>query len=224
MSNGGRIFVCFYHYLIWGGGGMLIFCLGVVHAGDIRVSIVDQSSIPIVDAYVELVAQNGSGRAEPKDGIIDQIDKEFVPLVSAMPVGSTVHFPNSDNIQHQIYSFSKTKTFELPLFAKNDTQKVLFSSPGIVHMGCNIHDWMLSYLYVYESKWFMQTDTKGSVDFSELPEGTYTLRVWSPRLKNNRDAVESTITIGETDNPAVSQTIKIRKEIRRLPRKESGGY
>ena len=203
---------------------MLFFCIGIVYAGDIRISVVDKSSLPVTDAYVEMVAESGEGRAVATTGSIDQVDKEVVPLFSAISVGSTVHFPNSDNIKHQIYSFSKTKSFELPLFAKNDTQKVQFTDPGVVHMGCNIHDWMLSYLYVYESQWFAQTDAAGVVSFVALPEGNYTLRVWSPRLKNNREAVESKVHITKEENAPISQMIKVRSDIRRLPRREGGGY
>ena len=202
---------------------MLFFLLDVVFAGEIRISVLNQSAQPVGDAYVELIAEQGLGKAVAKDGVIDQVDKEFVPLVSAVPVGSTVHFPNSDNIQHQIYSFSKTKPFELPLFAKNDTQKVQFGTSGIVHMGCNIHDWMLSYLYVYESQWFAQVDSSGSVSFSDLPKGNYTLRIWSPRLKNNRVPVEKAIQIEEGANASQSHTIKTIAKIRRIPRQE-GSY
>ena len=192
------------------------------YSAEITISVMDQKSNAVIDGYVELYALSGTEVATPATGTIDQIDKEFTPLVSAVPVGSTVFFPNSDNIQHQIYSFSKSKPFDLPLFAKNDTQKVVFENAGIIHMGCNIHDWMLSFLYVYESKFFGQTNNRGNISFSDLPDGDYELRVWSPRLKNNRKAVTQTISIPQTTT--ITQTIKVRKKIRRKPRLENDEY
>ena len=82
-----------------------------------NVHVVDKSGAPIQDAYVELIPKKEPATVQPKDKvIIDQVDKEFVPMVSAVPVGTTVFFPNSDNIQHQIYSFSSAKNFDLPLY------------------------------------------------------------------------------------------------------------
>ena len=133
-------------------------------------------------------------------------------------------FPNSDNIQHQIYSFSKAKSFDLPLFEKNESQSVLFEQAGIVQMGCNIHDWMLAFLYIYESEFFQQTNTSGIAHFANIKEGEYVLRVWSPRLKKNRVPVEVDITVIAGVNPDYTQEIKVRKKIRRKPRIEDEDY
>ena len=122
---------------------MFILLLIRLHAAELTISVVDKKSKAVADAYVELVAKDKSHRVKAKKGTIDQVDKEFDPLLSAVPVGSQVAFPNSDNIQHQIYSFSKAKSFDLPLFEKNESKSVLFEQAGIVQMGCNIHDWML---------------------------------------------------------------------------------
>lgn len=203
---------------------MIFLWVRTIFAADIHISVVDKRSTSVLDAYVELISIDGTGRAQKKEAVIDQVDKEFVPLVSAVPMGSTVLFPNSDNIQHQIYSFSKSKSFELPLFAKNEKNTVEFPLSGIVHMGCNIHDWMLSYLYVYESQWFTQVNAEGKASFTGIKEGTYTLRVWSPRLKNNRVPVETEVLIRDGAVQNVEQVIKIRKKIRRRPRNEEDEY
>src|ERR1700704_3875919 len=71
---------------------------------------------------------------------VDQVDKQFVPYVKAIFVGSTVRFPNSDNIRHQVYSFSQPKKFELPLYSGTDAPPIIFDKPGVVVLGCNIHD------------------------------------------------------------------------------------
>ena len=91
-------------------------------------------------------------------------------------------------------------------------------------MGCNIHDWMLSYLYVYESQWFEAVDKEGKASFSGVAPGTYMLRVWSPRMKNNRSILEEEIVVHDGENPALEQRLKVRKKIRRKPRVEGDEY
>ena len=96
------------------------------------------------------------GRAGPlpeKPGreIVDQINLEFVPHVKPVVVGSPVYFPNKDDVRHHVYSFSPAKRFELPLYSGTPAAPVVFDRPGIVAIGCNIHDWMLGYIYVAET-------------------------------------------------------------------------
>ena len=193
-------------------------------AADIQIQLVDKKGKAVADAFVELIAKDGSNRATPTSLIIDQIDKEFKPMISAAPVGSTIQFPNSDNIQHQIYSFSKTKKFDLPLFSKNESKKVVFSTAGIVNMGCNIHDWMLAYLYVYESRFLQQSSASGIATFSNLPAGAYELRIWSPRLRNTQQAIQADLQLQDGSNSTSQQQLNVRKKIRKKPRIEDDEY
>ena len=200
------------------------FLLCGAQAAEIQIQLVDKKGKGVIEAYVELLAKDGSHRATAKEGIIDQVDKEFVPLISAIPKGTTITFPNSDNIQHQIYSFSKPKKFDLPLLAKNETKKITFENTGIVSLGCNIHDWMLSYIYIYESEFFATSNKEGVASFSNIPAGDYTLRIWSARMKSNSDFIIQDVTITDNDNPMITQQLKVRKKIRKKPRIEDGEY
>ena len=198
----------------------MIFAFNAL-AADISIVVLDQKSTPVANSYIELYTPS-LPPPTPQEAVIDQVDKEFVPLYSAVPIGSTVSFPNSDNIQHQIYSFSKIKPFDLPLYEGSHTEKITFTKAGILQMGCNIHDWMLSFLYIYESPLFAQSNQQGLVTFTDLPIGEYELRIWSPLLKNNRKIVIQTIHV--TQNQTFTQTIKVRKKIRRKPRLENTSY
>lgn len=151
-------------------------------AAGIEVKINDRSDKPLADAIV--FAEPSSGKA-PKgklSAIMDQIDKEFVPLVLAVQTGTAVAFPNKDNTRHQVYSFSTTKKFDLKLYAGTPAEPVVFDKPGLVTLGCNIHDWMLAYVYVVDTPWFGKTDAKGVAKIAELPAGDYTLKAWHPNL------------------------------------------
>ena len=200
----------------------ILILLSVSFAYDVQV--VDKSGAPIQDAYVELIPKNGVVNPQSKDKmIIDQVDKEFVPMVSAVPVGTTVFFPNSDNIQHQIYSFSSAKNFDLPLYGSSDVNSILFDKSGIVSMGCNIHDWMLAYVYIYESIYFKSTNGDGLASFENLPEADYTLRIWSPRLRSPKSVLELDLSVNK-ETVMTKQTLNVRKSIRKPPRIEDKEY
>jgi hypothetical protein len=93
-----------------------------------------------------------------------------------------VDFPNSDSIKHHVYSFSKAKTFELQLYKELNAEPLLFSTQGSVELGCNIHDWMLGYIFVVDTPYVGKTDMQGNLTL-ELPDGEYQLDVWHPRIQ-----------------------------------------
>ena len=78
-----------------------------------------------------------------------------------IPVHSTVQFPNSDAISHQVYSFSSARQFQLPLYRGKPYPPVQFDQPGVVTLGCNIHDNMLAYIVVTAAPFFGRTDADG---------------------------------------------------------------
>jgi len=101
----------------------------------------------------------------------------FVPHILPIQTGTAVTFPNSDNVRHQVYSFSAAKKFQLPLYAGTPAAPVVFDKPGVVTLGCNIHDHMSAYLVVVDTPYFALT-VAGRGELSSLPEGKYDVRVW----------------------------------------------
>jgi plastocyanin len=114
--------------------------------------------------------------------VMDQINMQFVPDVLVIQSGSSVDFPNSDQIQHQVYSFSAPKKFQLSLYAGHKYPPVQFDRAGLVTVGCNIHDSMLAYIYVTDSPYFGKSDEHGMLVLHDLPAGSYTLTAWHPQL------------------------------------------
>jgi hypothetical protein len=108
---------------------------------------------------------------------LDQVNKRFVPRVTVVRTGTTVTFPNSDRIRHQVYSFSHAKTFSLKLYAGSPSTPVIFDHPGLVVLGCNIHDFMVAFVGVVDSPYFAKTPDNGLVTL-DLPSGRYRLRAW----------------------------------------------
>ena len=118
-----------------------------------------------------------------RTAVMDQRQMQFVPNVLVVQTGSAVDFPNSDQIEHQVYSFSPAKRFELSLYAGHKYPPVLFDRAGLVVLGCNIHDTMIGYIYVTDSPFFGRTDVAGRLQLHKLPAGGYTLLVWHPGMQ-----------------------------------------
>jgi plastocyanin len=160
-------------------------------------------------------------RPEPPDAVIDQVDREFVPFVSAVPTGTRVHFPNSDNIHHHVYSFSPAKRFELPLYADQPQAPVLFDQPGLVALGCNIHDDMLAYLYVVDTPHVAVTGGDGAARLADLPAGPYRVQVWHPLLKDKEEPVRR-VTVAPGDDLRLDIELNLKRDWR--PKRRPTNY
>jgi plastocyanin len=200
--------------------------VGAATAVEINAMVRDQTNEPVADAVVVAVRGGGAPAAvRPGREVVDQIDKEFVPYVKAVVVGSAVSFPNKDNIRHHVYSFSPAKTFELPLYIGTPAQPVMFDKPGVVTIGCNIHDWMIAYIYVAETPYFGTTRKPGTVKLENLPPGTYAVRVWHPRMQGTEESTSRSVTVGAAPVD-VSWQLMLRQDLRprRAPVPGQRGY
>lgn len=154
---------------------------------------VDDGREPVADAVVSLHGAPPSGASAT--AVMDQRDSTFVPGVLPVQVGTTVSFPNSDTVQHQVYSFSPAKPFELPLYAGTPLAPVTFDRAGVVVVGCNIHDWMIGHIVVLDTPHFAKTDARG-VARIELPAGSYRLQAWHARQADAPAPREVTVAEG----------------------------
>lgn len=153
-------------------------CLPKVNAS-ISMQVVDQQGKPLADAVVELIVADADPTQAPK-GTMTQQGLMFVPYVLAVQAGTAVEFPNLDKTRHHVYSFSETKVFELKLYAGKPEKPVLFDKPGIVVLGCNIHDHMQAFVYVGTSPYVAVSNEQGQVQFAKEPTGTVKVRLWHP--------------------------------------------
>jgi len=149
----------------------------------------------------------------PVNAVMDQIDRAFVPDLLVIPTGSTVAFPNSDSVSHQIYSFSPAKKFQLPLYRGKPYPPVRFERPGLVTLGCNIHDSMLAYVLVTDAPYFGRTDAGGSWS-ADVPRGTYRVTVWHPRMGEGAE-IEREVIVEDADR--ASLTLRLAKPLRPVP-------
>lgn len=114
---------------------------------------------------------------------MDQIDKQFAPQVLVVKKNQTVSFPNSDDIRHHLYSFSKPKPFEFKMFKGGVSKQLTFDQAGIVVLGCNIHDQMVGYIYVADKEFTVMTNDQG---IAELPSAGLAVQLWHSKLSANK--------------------------------------
>lgn len=189
----------------------------------LNVQLNDVDGEAIGEAVIEILLpeQMRSMYQSSADIIVDQADKEFVPNVSTVVVGNRVSFPNSDDILHHVYSFSSINTFNIPLFGKSnqDDYSQVFETAGVVEIGCNIHDWMLAYVYVAESSLNSISSEEGQAVLENIPSGTFELRIWHPRLREDDIAITQTIELVNGEQLNLDFTLELQRDrrIRRAP-------
>ncbi|NLQ16928.1 methylamine utilization protein [Marinomonas sp. M1K-6] len=177
---------------------LMLLCFASSSWAEMILTIVDQDDLPVVGAVVSLPGHVVS--TPTKVAVMDQIDESFVPRVLVVQKGQFVSFPNSDDIRHHVYSFSEPKRFEIKLYKGSDMPPVLFDKPGLVALGCNIHDDMIGYIVVADNSLTLKTDANGQVRLPAKPGDSALL--WSERTL---DGVGATQKISLT----YDQTVKL---------------
>ncbi|MAL03643.1 MAG: methylamine utilization protein [Arenimonas sp.] len=157
-------------------------------AGQLHVQVTADGA-PLEGAVLSL---HGGDAAVPGQAVMDQRNTAFEPGVLVIEAGTAVSFPNSDTVRHQVYSFSPAKPFELPLYSGTPPEPVVFDVPGVVVVGCNIHDWMIGWIVVLDTPHHARSDAGGLARL-EVPDGAYRLQAWHPRLAG--DAVVRDVTV-----------------------------
>jgi plastocyanin len=137
-----------------------------------------------------------SGKTFPKPDkplTIDQKSLLFQPHILAVPVGGTVEFRNSDNIQHNIFwpsiSGNKKLGHNLGTWPKGQTRSFQFDTPGVVPLLCNVHPEMSAYVVVTPTPYFAETDLSGNFKIANVPDGSYTVTAWHEGYKNQSKPV-----------------------------------
>lgn len=169
-----------------------------LHAAELTVMATDMQGAPVARAVVTL--SSSALNAQPHSGKdeIDQVDTQFVPHILVVPVNTSVSFPNSDNTRHQVYSFSAVKRFSTNLFSGREAEPVQFEQPGLVPIGCNIHDRMHAYIYVTSAPRYVLSDEQGIARFSDLPTGDYRVEALHP-WQVQEGSAQQALAISATD-------------------------
>jgi len=146
---------------------------------------VEVDSRGVLEGAVVVARALGGQQAErpmPEKLAMTQINRQFEPFILAVPLNVPVEFPNRDSTAHHVYSFSPAGSFELPLYKGETPAPITFTQTGVVPLGCNIHDWMIGYIYVVDSPFYTQL-ANSAARFDDLPGGDYEISIWHPALE-----------------------------------------
>ena len=164
----------------------------VLLAATLTAQVRDPRGAGVAEAVVYAVPDRPMPLAK-RTAVMDQKNRTFVPHVLPIQVGTAVKFPNSDDIRHQVYSFSPAKTFQLPLYKGTPANPIVFDTPGVATLGCNIHDRMSAYIVVVDTPYFATTGRDGRTTLANVAAGRYTVRVWYPDMRAEPAPVALTV-------------------------------
>ncbi|WP_166253017.1 methylamine utilization protein [Marinobacter salicampi] len=167
-------------------------------AGTVELRFGDETGAPLPDVVVvvEVNSRARQGEVDTKASTgpglftVSQMNRAFDPALTVIPQGAEVAFPNNDNTQHHVYSFSTPKPFNIELYADQPEAPVLFDKPGVVELGCNIHDQMQAFIVVTDSAHVARSGAAGIARLEVPAElmssaGELQVKVWHSRLADN---------------------------------------
>lgn len=188
-----------------------------LYATGISIIFSDNEGQPVEDAVFTLTPTGevtSQVVADTTPAIMVQNGKQFYPHVLPVRTGTSVSFPNKDDLLHHVYSFTKTKRFEISLYAGTPVNPLQFDKSGVVPLGCNIHDWMLAYIYVTDAPYFTKSNNLGVAVIHNIPAGQYQLQIWHPRIKDNKTYQNQTISVTNNITTNLKFTLQLKRNRR----------
>ncbi|HVR39035.1 MAG TPA: methylamine utilization protein [Thermoanaerobaculia bacterium] len=184
-----------------------IFVSVAAQAASLTVTVRDARGTVLRDAVVYAIPERKEPAAK-QTATMDQKNRMFVPHVLPIQTGTAVRFPNSDDIRHQVYSFSSPKPFQLPLYRGTPAQPVVFDKAGVVSLGCSIHDRMSAFIVIVDTPYFQKSAVNGAAALTGLRPGKYTVRLWHSDMRAEPPA--QIVTVSDDDRLALSFAVSTR--------------
>jgi len=200
------------HHMTWSAKGLLaktaltalLVLPSIPVRADFTVAVDSQGVLEGAVVVARALDTEAVTVTQPDKLTMVQINRQFDPFILPVPMNAPVEFPNRDNTAHHVYSFSPVGAFELPLYKGDASQPITFTKPGVVPLGCNIHDWMIGYIYVVDSPHYAQL-LDSSANFDDLAPGSYEISIWHPAI-DGQAAPTWKVSVSEGDT---SQTFSL---------------
>lgn len=170
----------------------------------------DTEAVNEFDRMVVILEGGSLPPKPPVTAALDQRNLRFNTGLIVIPVGSTVEFPNSDSIFHNVFSLSKTQPFDLGFYPRGQSRSIKFDHAGIVQVYCHIHANMYAAIVVTGSPWFAKPGPDGSFSWVGVPAGHYRLKAWH----NVAGLHAIDVTVPETGQVDVSIRVPVDVEPR----------
>ncbi|HSI03847.1 MAG: hypothetical protein ACAI38_05695 [Myxococcota bacterium] len=169
----------------------VLLSASLARATDLRVHVDIDTGAGVVPAAEAIIWVPGVfvKRNATREARIEHYGKRFVPRITAAPIGTTIHFPNLDGIDHNAFSLSDAKPFDLGLYRGGEARSVSFDRPGVIQLFCNIHSSMAAYIVIVDSKALARTDQQGNAVITDVPTGPQTVAVWHELSGEKRQTI-----------------------------------
>jgi plastocyanin len=192
----------------------LLTTIWQVEAGQITIKVEDNQGQPINQAVVSLTPISAKAKAEARGlparkAQLAQRNKQFDPHIIAVQKGARVEFPNYDDIKHQVYSLSDVQPFDFMIEQGSNEQGMVFQEAGAINVGCNIHDWMLAYIFVTDTPYFGTTDENGRMTIDLPNDNTFNWHVWHPRITEDAQSSRGSLDT----STGVNTVIKMQESL-----------
>ena len=204
-----------------------VLLMSAAHAAELGVRISSTRGAPVADAVVSVTPQGAAVavvREPPATHIIDQKDETFIPYVEIFRPGDSVVFRNSDQTRHHVYSFAPARQFEFVLTSGQSSPPLRLEHAGVVAVGCNIHDRMITYLYIGDAPWMTRSGADGRAVIDALPVGDYDVQVWHPQLRPGQAAPKQTAHVTDAGTPGLTFTLSLLPDPRVTADRERADY
>jgi plastocyanin len=208
---------------------VLLFLTPCVVAAELTVRIATNHAAPVADAVVTITPKPGTAapaaRSVAETRIIDQKNETFIPYVEIFRPGDSIVFHNSDHTRHHVYSFAPARQFEFVLTSGESSSPLQLAHAGIVAVGCNIHDQMITYAFISDAPWIARSGADGRVVFDTLPAGDFDVRVWHPQLRPGQpDPVQVLHIAASSDAKDLTFSLSLLPDPRTPADRERAGY
>ncbi|MFK8018148.1 MAG: hypothetical protein AB8B86_00095 [Pseudomonadales bacterium] len=159
-------------------------CLSMAATVDVHISNESGDALGLQQTTIALTPKDRSA-SSPVNSIplpVEQINTQFRPFITTAQRGADIVFPNRDKTAHHVYSFSAAAQFQSKLYSKPQSHTIRVDKAGVITIGCNIHDWMLSYVYVVDTPHFGYPSSE-KIRFEDVSGGSYELSYWHPSMR-----------------------------------------
>ncbi|GAV19687.1 hypothetical protein MMIC_P0638 [Mariprofundus micogutta] len=185
-------------------GLILLFALlqpGFAIAGEIYGTLPSGNDEAVISLHA--LQQQLVVKVQKKSVVLHQKGRMFSPALTVIPVGSRVDMTNDDVVYHNVFSFSKAKTFDLGLYPYGGHKSVLFDKTGEVKIFCAVHPNMHAVVLVMDTPWFKRSTGKKEFRFSDIPAGQYEIHLWR---KNQPLLISSKFKVTQTGRTSIDLT------------------
>jgi len=215
--------------LRWFNAAIVFLLTPNLGAAELTVHITAARAAPVADAVVTITPKPGTAapaaRPAAETRVIDQKNETFIPYVEIFRPGDSIVFHNSDHTRHHVYSFAPARQFEFVLTSGESSSPLQLAHAGVVAVGCNIHDQMITYAYISDAPWIARSDAQGRVVFDTLPAGDFDVRVWHPQLRPGQpDPVQDLHVAASSDAKDLAFSLSLLPDPRAPVDRERAGY